>query len=194
MFKLSAVVVATVFASLTYASPALETRAGPPDQVNICRPSGIDSSLKYFIQSTVGSKVWQAQSVTPTTFGSVDLQTKVATSNDQQWSIFPINHGDSFSFVPAGVTSGGVCVKGDGGPVWSEACPDVATRQAPQFSQFFIFCKTCGANGRGGTGCQIQSAGEGQCASYLDQVSTTVKLDDCSSKQRKQFWDIIPVA
>ncbi|PPR00715.1 hypothetical protein CVT24_001003 [Panaeolus cyanescens] len=145
MFKLSTIFIASILASLVNASPALEKRQAP-EQVDKCRPSGINSNVKYFFQSTAGSNL-----------------TKVDTSLSQQWSIFPINHGDSFSFLPAAVTD----------------------------ANFFIFCEACGGNGLGATNCQIQSAGEGQCVSYLNEVSSTVKLDDCSSSEPKQLWNIV---
>ncbi|KAF9042941.1 hypothetical protein BJ165DRAFT_1481782 [Panaeolus papilionaceus] len=194
MFKLSAVFITSLLAGATIASPAVGKRQGPPDQDNICRPSGIDSTVKYFIQSAADSKVWQAEGVSASSFSFVDLQTKATGSNAQLWSIFPINHGDSFSFVSSSVNSANICANGDGGPLDTAACPDVASRQAPQFAQWFITCKTCASDGRGATGCQIQSAGEGQCANFLDNTSTTVKLDDCSPLQPNEFWNIVPAA
>ncbi|PPR00713.1 hypothetical protein CVT24_001001 [Panaeolus cyanescens] len=195
MFKLSAVFVAALLSGAAYASPAITKRQGPPDEDNVCSPASIDSTIKYFIQSAVDSRVWQAEGVSADTFNFVDIQTKVSGSNDQLWSVFPINHGDTFSFVSSSVSSANICANGDGGPLDTSACPDVASRQAPQFAQWFIFCKTCASDNRGATGCQIQSAGEGQCASFLGSLSSnTVALEDCSSKDPNQFWNIVAAA
>ncbi|KIJ26605.1 hypothetical protein M422DRAFT_272299, partial [Sphaerobolus stellatus SS14] len=151
------------------------------------------------------TKVWQAEDVSADTFNFVDLQSKTtATSgqalNNQLWSIQPINDASSFAFISAGPTAT-VCAVGDGGPFNKVACDGVFNTTGPlnistvvQTGQFFIDCITCDAKGKGATNCQIQSAFEGQCVSFLDdQTFNTIKLDDCSS-QPHQLWDIVPEA
>ncbi|KIJ50052.1 hypothetical protein M422DRAFT_27465, partial [Sphaerobolus stellatus SS14] len=191
MFKLTPLFI-TLLAGLSYASPAIQARAGVPEADNICRPVGIDKTVHYVLQSSsTPSSVWQAEGVTTTDFSFVDLQTKTSGSTAQQWSIQPVNNGNSFAIVSNGPTTP-VCANGDGGPLDSFACPTVlSTNQVAQSAQFFITCQSCAANNQGATSCQIQSANEGQCVSFLDSSFNTIKLDDCSSSQPNQFWDIV---
>ncbi|KIJ32644.1 hypothetical protein M422DRAFT_35762 [Sphaerobolus stellatus SS14] len=180
MFKLTPLFI-TLLAGLSYASPAIQARAGVPEADNICRPVGIDKTVHYVLQSSsTPSSVWQAEGVTTTDFSFVDLQS--------------VNNGNSFAIVSNGPTTP-VCANGDGGPLDSFACPTVlSTNQVAQSAQFFITCQSCAANNQGATSCQIQSANEGQCVSFLDANFNTVKLDDCSSSQPNQFWDIVVAA
>ncbi|KIJ52024.1 hypothetical protein M422DRAFT_243609 [Sphaerobolus stellatus SS14] len=199
MFKLSPFFIA-LLAGLSYASPVVDTRAGPPENDNTCHPTGIGKTVRYFLQSSVNrTQVWQAESVSTGNFGFVDLAPKTDASagtqalNNQLWAIQLVNNRNSFAIVSAGPTAD-ICANGIGGPLSSFACPTVFSNSSvAQSAQFFITCKSCAANGQGATSCQIQSANEGQCASYLDPVNNVIKLDDCSSKanQPHQFWDFV---
>ncbi|TFK35354.1 hypothetical protein BDQ12DRAFT_726098, partial [Crucibulum laeve] len=148
------------------------------------------NSSSYFIQSTGSPNlVWQIEDVTPTNFIFIDLATKASGNNNQLWAIQGFNRHDSFSFVTKGFTSN-VCANGDGGPLDSNACDTVFnTTATDQDAQFFVTCLSCGSTSA--TGCQFQSLGEGQCASFLDAQSTTVKLDDCANTAPHQLWDIV---
>ncbi|KIJ35078.1 hypothetical protein M422DRAFT_34805 [Sphaerobolus stellatus SS14] len=174
----------SLLAGLSYASPAIQAHAGVPEADNICRPVGIDKTVHYVLQSSsTPSSVWQAEGVTTTDFSFVNLQ-----------FIQPVNNGNSFAIVSNDPTTP-VCANVDGGPLDSFACSTVlSTSQVAQSAQFFITCQSCAANNQGATSCQIQSANEGQCVSFLDVNSNTVKLDDCSSSQPNEFWDIIVAA
>ncbi|KIJ52022.1 hypothetical protein M422DRAFT_243608 [Sphaerobolus stellatus SS14] len=202
MFKLSSLFIA-LLAGLSYASPVVDSRAGPPEADkadDFCIPAGLDKTVRYFLQSSGNrTRVWEAEEVTTGNFEFVLLAAKTNASagtqalNNQLWAIQPVNHGNSFAIVSAGPTAD-ICANGDGGPLFSFACPTVFSNSSvAQSSQFFITCKSCAANNQGATRCQIQSANEGQCASYLDPVNNIIKLDDCSSKanQPHQFWDIV---
>ncbi|KIJ37154.1 hypothetical protein M422DRAFT_260310 [Sphaerobolus stellatus SS14] len=188
MFKLSPLFVA-LLVTVAYASPAINARSGgPPENENICNPSA----------STPGG-VWQAEDVTTGNFGFVDLATKTnATSgqalNNQLWAIQTVNHGN-FAIVSGGPTSN-VCINGDGGPLDSFQCPDIFTAEdVVQAAQFFITCQNCASNNKGATRCQIQSANEGQCVSFLTvDESKTIELVDCSSRDPNQFWSIVAQA
>ncbi|TFK37173.1 hypothetical protein BDQ12DRAFT_685456 [Crucibulum laeve] len=173
-------------------SPA-DTNAKCVPTSDICRPTGIQKgNSSYFIQSTGSpNSVWQAEEVTPTNFIAVDLVAKTNGTVNQLWSVWPVNGFNSFSFVSRGPTSN-VCANGDGGPLDSNACTSVFTNSTTaQSAQFFVTCQTCAADGTGAKGCQIQSANEGQCASFLDQQNNVIKLDDCSNTAPHQFWDIV---
>ncbi|GJJ15065.1 hypothetical protein Clacol_009340 [Clathrus columnatus] len=196
MFKLSPFVIA-LLAGLSSASPVVETSGGPPEAGNVCRPVGLDQTVNYFLQSSCNSTlVWQAEEVTPTHFEFVDLVAKTNASagtqarNNQLWAIRPVNHGNTLAIVSAGPASE-ICANGDGGPLDSLDCPSVSAGQANQTAQFFVTCESCAEDNLGATRCQIQSANEGQCASFLDDLNNVIKLDDCSSYQPHQFWDIV---
>ncbi|KIJ53055.1 hypothetical protein M422DRAFT_25925, partial [Sphaerobolus stellatus SS14] len=159
MFKLTPLFI-TLLAGLSYASPAIQARAGVPEADNICRPVGLDKTVHYVLQSSS-----TPEGVTTTDFSFVNLQTSGSTA--QQWFIQPVNNGNSFAIVSNGPTAP-VCANGDGE------------------IQFFITCQSCAANNQGATSCQIRSANKGQCFSFLDANSNSVKLDDCSFSQPNQ--------
>ncbi|TFK35344.1 hypothetical protein BDQ12DRAFT_737634 [Crucibulum laeve] len=188
MFK---TLVAAGLLSVVAALPA-DTSAKCVPTADTCRPFGLvqGNSSSYFIQSTGSPNlVWQAEDVTPTSFGFIDLAPKASATNSQLWAIQGFNRHDSFSFVSKGPTSN-VCANGDGGPLDTNACDTVFnTIATDQDAQFFITCQTCGSTSA--TGCQFQSAGEGQCASFLNKQQTTVKLDDCVNTAPHQLWDIV---
>ncbi|KIJ30241.1 hypothetical protein M422DRAFT_268290 [Sphaerobolus stellatus SS14] len=109
-------------------------------------------------------------------------------------AIQTVNHGN-FAIVSGGPTSN-VCINGDGGPLDSFQCPDIFTAEdVAQAAQFFITCQNCASNNKGATRCQIQSANEGQCVSFLTvDESKTIELVDCSSRDPNQFWSIVAQA
>ncbi|PPR00714.1 hypothetical protein CVT24_001002 [Panaeolus cyanescens] len=186
MFKLSIAFVSALLYGVAYGSPAVQN--------TVCSPSAIDTTAKFFIKSAAAtSLVWQAEDVSSDNFIFVDLQTQANGSNDQLWSVIPNSNSNSFSFVSAGVASANICANGDGGPLDSAACPDIiSARQAPQFATWSVSCQSCASNGA--TGCQFQAVLEGQCADFLDDTDTTVKLDDCATNQPNQLWDIVASA
>ncbi|GJJ15075.1 hypothetical protein Clacol_009350 [Clathrus columnatus] len=193
MFKFSPLFV-LLLAGLSSASPVVETSGGPPEAGSVCRPIGLVSTVNFFIQSSDNaSMVWQAEQVTGTNFAFVDLVAKTNASagtqprDNQLWAVEAVNNGNTIALVSAGPAAE-VCANGDGGPLDSLACPFVfSAGQANQSAQFFITCESCAEDNLSATRCQIQSANEGQCASFLDELNNVIKLDDCSSFQPHQI-------